>query len=167
MEYLGTSRSFRSFWTQAFPWSSEQDEYSANNAILSLVPIGAPQLCLEVTPLSKRWQTGFLSQAECHVPAQGHVLVGVALWLFKDRCAAVAPSHPGWRKSWNCSLTAVTFLRQKEMQTASGCRERSEQPPLDSGKETPRTHPEEMSSQGWTMLVQRMVVPFHPLNKIC
>lgn len=65
------SWSFRSFSTQAFLWSSEQGEYSVNNAILSLVPIGAPHLCLEVTPLSKRWQTGFLSQAECHVPAQG------------------------------------------------------------------------------------------------
>lgn len=74
--------------------SSGHDECSVNNAILSVVPTGAPQLCLEVTLLSKRWQTGFLSQAECHVTAQGPVLVVVAPWLFEERCAAVAPSHP-------------------------------------------------------------------------
>ena len=119
-----------------------------------------------------RWQTGFLSQAECHVTAQGPVLVVVASLDFSRRDVLVqpVPTLYAWQEETKLLIFHLWHFsaRKKATRHQTVGWEASEQPDTaDTDKETSKNHQVEMNFQGYSKLIWRVMVPFYPPNKVC
>lgn len=114
--------------------SSEHDEYSVNNVILSLTPIGTLQLWLEITPLSNEVTNRFPFSSWMSHNCPGACFGGSSVsWLFKERCAGVTCSHPvrlaGGDKTAHFHLWHFSARKKGTRHQTVGW-EASEQPPV-------------------------------------